>query len=166
MTAPSLLAHLVAAGLIGGGFWLVGAWAGGAANAALTRAEVDPALRLAVTRAALPVIFGLGLLAALSALGIDPRGLLVVLATLGLGAGLALKGPLSALAGGVVLLITRPFAVGDQIDVRGVGGRVSAMGLLVTTVETPEGDRISVRNDRVWGGPLRVRPSGQGGETP
>lgn len=157
MTAPTLLTRIAAAGLIAGGFWLVGTWAGGAMNAALSRTRVEPTLRVAVARAALPLLFGLGLLVALSALGLDTRPLLIVLASLGLGLGLALRGPFAALLGGVGLILSRPFAAGQTIQVDGVEGRVCQLDLLSTTVETAEGDRISLRNDRVWRGPLRVR---------
>ncbi|MBR2461294.1 MAG: mechanosensitive ion channel [Clostridia bacterium] len=70
----------------------------------------------------------------------------VMLASAGLAVGLALQGSLSNLAGGVIILIFRPFSVDDFIAVNGISGTVIDISILYTTLRTPDGLRIVVPN--------------------
>jgi len=69
----------------------------------------------------------------------------------GLAVGLALQGTLSSVASGVMLLIFRPFEVGDYIEAGGTAGSVEAIGLFVTTLNTPDNVKILVPNSAVYG---------------
>lgn len=78
--------------------------------------------------------------------GFDVTALSAVIATFGVTAGLALQGSLSNLTGGIMILIFRPFKVGDYIDNHTDSGTVSEIGIFYTTLVTPDNKTITVPN--------------------
>lgn len=78
--------------------------------------------------------------------GFDVTALSAVIATFGVTAGLALQGSLSNLTGGIMILIFRPFKVGDYIDNHSDSGTVSEIGIFYTTLVTPDNKTITVPN--------------------
>lgn len=82
----------------------------------------------------------------LSSLGFNPESLLVVLGGASLAVGLALKDNLSNLAGGVSMLVLKPFRVGDFIDSAGTSGTVEEIRIFHTALKTPTNERILVPN--------------------
>ncbi len=157
MSFWELIGRIAFGALVVGGFWLAGSWLAGVVNAALARTRTEPLLRVAVVRALPIAVVALGLIAALSALGVDTRGLLIVLAALGLALALALRDPLTDVVCGSLLLSARPYALGDRLNVAGVQGSVREIALLNTVLETEDGARVLVRSARIWAGPLEVR---------
>lgn len=85
----------------------------------------------------------------LSTLGFNPESLLVVLGGASLAVGLALKDNLSNLAGGVSMLILKPFKVGDFVDSGGVSGTVEEIKIFHTSLKTPTNERILVPNGAI-----------------
>lgn len=83
--------------------------------------------------------------------GVETTSLVAVLGAAGLAIGLALQGTLSNLAAGVMLLIFRPFKVGDFVDVSGEAGTVKAISLFTTSLDTGDNVRITIPNGGVWG---------------
>lgn len=71
-----------------------------------------------------------------SMVGIETTSFIAILGAAGLAVGLALQGSLSNFAGGVMVLIFRPFQVGDYIEAQGLEGTVLDIGIFVTTLET------------------------------
>lgn len=71
-----------------------------------------------------------------SMVGIETTSFIAILGAAGLAVGLALQGSLSNFAGGVMILIFRPFKVGDYIEAQGLEGEVLDIGIFVTTLET------------------------------
>jgi small conductance mechanosensitive channel len=71
-----------------------------------------------------------------SMVGIQTTSFIAILGAAGLAVGLALQGSLSNFAGGVMILIFRPFKVGDYVGAQGVEGAVTDIGIFVTTIET------------------------------
>lgn len=71
-----------------------------------------------------------------SMVGIETTSFVAILGAAGLAVGLALQGSLSNFAGGVMILIFRPFKVGDYVQVQGLEGAVTDIGIFVTTLET------------------------------
>ena len=69
-------------------------------------------------------------------LGIDTTGVAALIASLGVGVGLAVNGALSNFAGGILLIVTRPFKVGDYISAQGIEGIVEDIKIVSTTVTT------------------------------
>ncbi|OAG26739.1 mechanosensitive ion channel protein MscS [Thermodesulfatator autotrophicus] len=91
------------------------------------------------------------LIAAAGQLGINTMSFLTVLGALGLAVGLALKDSLSNIAAGIMILIFRPFKVGDAVTVAGVTGGVQLIGLFNTILHTPDNQKIIVPNAKILG---------------
>jgi small conductance mechanosensitive channel len=96
------------------------------------------------------VVFALGLLIALSQLGFELGPLLAGFGIAGVIIGFALQDTLSNFASGMMILIYRPFDVGDLINAANVTGRVSHMSL-VSTIKTLDNQRLIVPNNKIWG---------------
>jgi small conductance mechanosensitive channel len=79
-------------------------------------------------------------------LGVENSSFVAVLASAGLAIGLAFQGSLSNFAGGVLLLTTKPFAVGNFIEVNGYSGTVQAIKILQTEIVTPDNKVIFIPN--------------------
>lgn len=82
--------------------------------------------------------------------GVQTASLLAVMGAAGLAIGLALQGTLSNVAAGAMLLILRPFKVGDYIVVDNVNGTVKSLGLFGTELSTPDNVYIFVPNSMIW----------------
>lgn len=113
-------------------------------------------------RAAIPLIsdlvkyttYALGLLVGLNILGVNTNGLLAMLGAASLAVGLALKDTLTNVASGLLLLFLRPFVAGDYIECGSIKGKICAIGLFNTTLETFEGIFVSAPNRSLWGAPI------------
>jgi len=91
-------------------------------------------------------------LAAIKNLGIDTTSFIAILGAAGLAIGLALQGTFGNIGSGVILILFRPFEVGDFISVGGESGTVEAITLFNTTLLTPDNKMILVPNSTVAGG--------------
>ena len=90
-------------------------------------------------------------IAVLGQFGVQTASLLTVLGAAGLAIGLALQGTLSNVAAGVMLLIFRPFKVGDYVEAGGHSGTIKELNLFTTVMATPDNVRITVPNSSIWG---------------
>ncbi len=97
---------------------------------------------------------GLVLICLVGYLGIDTSGLSAVIASLGVCAGLAVNGTLSNLAGGVMLLLTRPFRVGDYISAMGNEGVVENIFICNTQISTPDNKVVFLPNSALSTGTI------------
>ena len=97
------------------------------------------------------VVYAVGLLIALSQLGFELGPLLAGFGIAGVIIGFALQDTLSNFASGMMILIYRPFDVGNLINAAGVTGRVSHMSLVSTTIKTLDNQRLIVPNNKIWG---------------
>jgi small conductance mechanosensitive channel len=93
-------------------------------------------------------------LACLSLFGIETTSFAAIIGAAGLAVGLAFQGTLSNFAAGVMLLVFRPFKVGDYIVAGGKEGVVSEIGLFVTAIDTLDNRRIYVPNTAIGSGPI------------
>jgi len=91
------------------------------------------------------------IIAAVGQLGFNTMSFLTVLGALGLAIGLALKDSLSNIAAGVMIILFRPFKVGDAVTVAGVTGGVQMIGLFNTVLHTPDNQKIIVPNSKILG---------------
>lgn len=108
-------------------------------------------LKEMITSAVRNLIILLGVLIALSQLGISLGPLLAGLGIAGFIIGFALQDSLANFASGMLILLYRPFDVGDVVDAGGVTGRVSAMSLVNTTFLTLDNQKMVVPNNIIWG---------------
>ncbi len=90
-------------------------------------------------------------IAVLNQFGIQTTSLIAVFGAAGLAVGLALQGTLSNVAAGVMLLIFRPFSIGQYVQVAGTGGTVRSLNLFTTELATPDNVHIVVPNAAIWG---------------
>ena len=108
-------------------------------------------LKRMIVSAARGVIIALGLLIAVSQLGISLGPLLAGLGIAGFVIGFALQDTLSNFASGLMILFYRPFDVGDVVEVGGAFGTVSHMSLVNTTILTFDNQTLVVPNNKIWG---------------
>ena len=118
---------------------------------ALTTARLDPILvnfAAAVVNTALLVLV---IVFALSQLGLDTTSLVALVGAAGLAVGLALKDSLAHFAAGVMLIVFRPFKLGDYVEVGGVAGSVDKISIFSTRLKTPDNKVVTVPNGNIFG---------------
>lgn len=98
------------------------------------------------------VTFFIGLIIAIKFLGVDTTPFLAALGAAGFVIGFALQGTLSNFACGIMLLIYRPYDIGEVVTVAGTTGKVDAMSLVSTTLRLPDNQTVVVPNNAIWGG--------------
>ena len=97
------------------------------------------------------LIFIVGFVVALSMLEINIGPMLAAIGAAGFIIGFALQGTLSNFAAGIMILIYRPYDVGDLVEVGGTLGKVTAMTVVSTTLMTVDNQKIVVPNNMIWG---------------
>lgn len=113
--------------------------------------SLDPTLRHFMVRGVRYIILIVTVLAMLAEFGIQTSSLIAVFGAVGLAIGLALQGTLSNVAAGFMLLLFRPFKIGDFIAAAGHSGTVRSLDLFVTELATPDNVQIIVPNAQIWG---------------
>jgi small conductance mechanosensitive channel len=112
--------------------------------------QLDKTIRTFLGGIAKYGIFVVAIVAVLQLFGFPTASLLAVLGAAGLAIGLALQGTLSNISAGVMLLILRPFNVGDFISCGGIKGTVKSLGLFATELDTLENTYLFVPNSNLW----------------
>lgn len=135
---------------------IVARWAGKRVEHALKRSKrFDDTVTPLLAKAVRIVIVAVTILAVLNRFGVETASLIAVLGTVGLAIGLALQGTLSNIASGIMLLVLRPFSVGDTVDIGSTSGVVEEIGLFVTEMHTFDNVAITMPNSKVWGNEIR-----------
>ncbi|PSQ97273.1 MAG: mechanosensitive ion channel protein MscS [Bacteroidetes bacterium SW_9_63_38] len=120
-------------------------------RAGLDKPGVDRTLTKFAGNFAYYGIFLLTLFAALETVGVETASFVAVLAAAGFAVGLALQGTLANFAAGVMLLVVRPFSVGDYVEIAGETGFVKEIQLFFTQLRTRENRLIIVPNGDIFG---------------
>ena len=115
----------------------------------MEKRDVDPTLVKFVANMAYVALLTFVIIAALGMLGIQTTSFIAVLGAAGLAVGLALQGSLSNLAAGVLMIIFRPFKVGDFIEGAGVVGVVEEIQIFTTQLTTPDNKTIIIPNAKL-----------------
>jgi len=113
------------------------------------RRKVDETLGRFVGKMIFYAIFVLALVGVLGQFGVSVTSFAAVLAAAGFAIGLAFQGSLSNFASGVLLMVFRPFKVGDFVNAAGVSGKVFEIDLFSTALDTPDNRRIIVPNSSI-----------------
>lgn len=131
--------------------WVLSKIVGNGVRRSLAKAKVDETLARFFGKFAGYVILVLGVIFALSKFGIDVTSFAAILAAAGFAVGMALSGTLGNFAAGVMLLIFRPFKVGDYIVAGGTEGTVEEIELFTTTLNTLDNRHIILPNGLIHG---------------
>lgn len=122
-----------------------------AVSRVLARTSLDPMLVSFLTTIVNTLLLGLVIVATLSQVGVDTTSMVALVGAAGLAVGLALKDSLSHFAAGVMLIMFRPFKVGDYVEVDGVAGSVDRISIFSTRLKTPDNRVVTVPNGNVFG---------------
>lgn len=116
---------------------------------AFARHDIEVSLRSFLRSLIKAVLMVVLILAIVQTLGVNTSSFLAIFASAGLAIGMALSGTLQNFAGGVVLLILRPYKVGDFIEAQGQSGTVESIGLFSTCLKTADNQTIYVPNNTI-----------------
>ena len=147
-----LLLNLLAAAAI----FIIGRWVArliaGLVTKMMNKAKVDPALSKFVKSLLYNIILVFVIIAALGRLGVQTGSFIAIIGAAGLAVGLALGGTLSNFASGVLLIIFKPFTVGDFIEAGGAMGSVKEIQIFNTILSSPDNKKVIIPNAQVTGG--------------
>lgn len=118
----------------------------------LCRRQVDPTIQTFLKSLVNILLMALLIISVVSALGVNTTSFAALLASAGVAVGMALSGNLQNLAGGIVVLLFRPFKVGDYIEAQGVGGTVQEIQIFHTILNTPDNKKIYLPNGSLSSG--------------
>ncbi len=116
---------------------------------ALQKAEVDVTLERFVCNLISMALLVVVIIAAISALGIQTASFIAIFGAAGLAVGLALQGSLANFASGVLIVLFRPYKVGDWVEAAGVSGSVHSVQILTTILTTGDNKRVIVPNSQI-----------------
>jgi small conductance mechanosensitive channel len=115
----------------------------------LQRQEIDVTLERFVCSLVRTVLLVFVIIAAISALGVQTTSFIAVLGAAGLAVGLALQGSLSNFAAGVLIVLFRPYKVGDWVEAAGISGAVVEVQILTTILKTGDNKQVIVPNSQI-----------------
>jgi small conductance mechanosensitive channel len=118
---------------------------------AFHRTHIDPTLSSFAKHVIYAVILVFVIIAALDKVGIQTSSFTVVIGAAGLAVGFALQGSLSNFAAGVMLIMFKPFKVGDFVQIAGTQGTVTEVEIFNTVIDTPDNIRTIIPNSHVTG---------------
>jgi small conductance mechanosensitive channel len=130
---------------------LAARWIGGALNRWMERKAMEPPMRMLLVRIARLVVFALALVIALETAGMDMTILIAGFSVAGVGMGLALQGVLGNMVAGLTIIFTKPFRVGEYIEIAGVQGQVQTVTLFSTTLLHADRSRVVIPNRKIVG---------------
>jgi small conductance mechanosensitive channel len=147
--AGSYAWRVVAAGVIlVVGLWLT-RWLRNILHRIMTERKLDPTIIGFVDNAAQIVLYGIVIIEVVHKLGVDSNSLIALVGAAGLAIGLALRKQLANAAAGLLIIIFRPFGVGDYIEGGGSAGTVEKIELMSTEVRTPENVTVIIPNSKL-----------------
>lgn len=118
----------------------------------LSKREIDPAVRTFTGSLVNVVLTILLIVSVVGALGVQTTSFAALLASAGVAIGMALSGNLSNFAGGLIILVFRPYKVGDYIESQGVSGSVKEVQIFHTVLNTPDNKVIYIPNGSLSSG--------------
>ncbi len=115
----------------------------------MDRQQVDQTLQKFVGNLVSMALMVVVIIAAIGALGIQTTSFIAIFGAAGLAVGLALQGSLSNFAAGVLIVLFRPYKVGDYVEAAGIAGSVEEVQILTTVLKTPDNKKIIVPNSQI-----------------
>lgn len=117
--------------------------------------KLDDTLTKVFAKTAKVLIMVVVVLAVLDRFGVETTSLVAVIGALGLAIGLAWQGVLADFAAGIMILVMRPFKVGDAVDISGTAGIVEEVGLVMTRMNSFDNVAIFIPNSNIWGNNIK-----------
>jgi small conductance mechanosensitive channel len=144
---PALLGALliIVAGL------LASKWVTRLLSGWLSRRQLEPPVRMLMTRVTALVIILFSALIAVGTIGIDIMPLITGIGVIGVGVSLAMQGVLGNLVAGLLIIFTKPFRVGEYVSIIGVTGQVDNIELFNTVLLNADRSRIVIPNRKIVG---------------
>ena len=133
------------------GYWIAGRIGRLIVGAGGRYAQLDSTLFTFLGSIARYVILAFTFIAVLNRFGVETTSIVALLGAAGLAIGLALQGAMTNLAAGVMLMIFRPYKVGDFTEAAGIFGLVDSIDLFTTNLKTFDNQHIIVPNGSIWG---------------
>ncbi|WP_170121137.1 mechanosensitive ion channel family protein [Halomonas denitrificans] len=153
-TGLSFATNLVAAAAI----FVIGRWVAKGLHRLLMRgmqrAKVEPLLVKFLGNIAYALLLTFVVLAAISRIGIQTASLIAVIGAAGLAVGLALQGSLANFAAGVMVILFRPYKIGDYVEAGGVAGVIEDVQIFTTELRTGDNRKILVPNGQMMSGAI------------
>ncbi len=136
---------IIAVGLV------LASWIGNMLAGWMERRGMEPPVRMLLVRIARVVVLIFTLVVALDKFGFQIAPLVAGIGVAGLGIGIALQGVLSNIVAGLSIILTKPFRVGEYVELAGVEGQVSVIELFATTLVHPDQSRVVIPNRKIVG---------------
>ncbi len=143
--------RLLAAILVLAAGALISRWVGRWFDRGLARIELEPPVRLLLSRIARVLLLTLFVIVALQNLGVELLPLIAGLGVAGAGIALAMQGVLGDCVAGLSIIFNKPFRVGDYISIAGEEGRVEAVELFRTVLSHPDRSQVVIPNRKIVG---------------
>ncbi len=131
--------------------WIVAGILGRMTFKAISKAKVEETLGRFLSKLVRWLVLIMVLMGCLGIFGINVASFAAILAAAGFAVGMAFQGTLSNFAAGVMLLVFRPFKVGDVVNVAGQTGKITEIDLFTTNMDTPDNRRIILPNSSILG---------------
>jgi small conductance mechanosensitive channel len=142
---------IVGAVIILGAGAFVARWIGKVADEWFTKKQVEPPIKMLAVRVLRLLVFALAAVLAADKCGVPIAPMVAGIGVAGVGIGLALQGVLSNLVAGLLIIFTKPFRVGEYIQVAGVEGQVTTVALFSTTLLHADRSRVVIPNRKIIG---------------
>lgn len=126
-------------------------WISSVAMRAMDKKGMEPPIKMLLSRVLKLLVVGFALMIALSTAGVNVTALVAGVSVAGVGIGLAMQGVLSNLVAGLVIIVSKPFRVGEFIELIGVQGQVKTIELFSTTLLHGDMSRVVIPNRKIVG---------------
>lgn len=126
-------------------------WVAEMVSRTLERKSIEPPVRMLVSRIVRLAVFCLSLVVALETLGFNMTALIAGISVAGVGLGFAMHGVLSNMVAGLAIIFTKPFRVGEYVELLGVQGQVVTIQLVSTTLQHYDNSRVVIPNHKLIG---------------
>jgi small conductance mechanosensitive channel len=130
---------------------MVARWLGRVADQWFTKKQIEPPIRMLAVRVIRLIVFALAVVLALDKCGVPITPMVAGIGVAGVGVGLATQGVLSNIVAGLTIIFTKPFRVGEYIELVGHNGQVASVELFTTTLTHADRSRVVIPNRKIVG---------------
>ena len=131
--------------------FMIANWVGKVLMRGLNKRDMEPPVRMLICRIVKLLMLLFTLVIALGTAGVDVMALVTLIGVGGIGIGLAMQGVLSNVVAGLTIIFTKPFRVGEYVEMAGVQGQVQTIELFSTTLQHSDLSRVVIPNRKIVG---------------